>query len=265
MSSDHLCHFETEDGCRIAFRLDGPESAPVLMLSNSLGTDMGMWPPQMAQLTKSFRVLRYDSRGHGSSGHPSGSYSMDRLGRDAVQMLDHLNLERVHFCGLSKGGMVGQWLGLRVPERIERLVLANTAAYMGPAVHWQKRIAGVLTEGMAPLVEASLTRWFTTGFLDRKPNAVAPIREMLIACEPIGYAGCCAAIRDMDMRKTASLISRPTLVIAGAHDPSTSVADGEFLVNAIPDARLVVLDAAHLSNVEQPDLFSEALLEFLAD
>jgi 3-oxoadipate enol-lactonase len=264
MSTERLKHFETDDGCRIAFRLDGPEAAPVLMLSNSLGTDMGMWDPQMVALTKKFRVLRYDSRGHGSSDRPLGAYSMDRLGRDAVQLLDNLDLDRVHFCGLSKGGMVGQWLGFRSPERIDRLILANTAAYMGPPANWQARIAGVMRDGMAPLVEASLKRWFTAGFPERNPDAVAPIRQMLLACNPVGYSGCCAAIRDMDMRATASSISRPTLVIAGAEDPSTSVADAQFLVNQIPVARLVVLPAAHLSNVEQAGSFTDALLDFLA-
>lgn len=265
MSSDPIEHFETDDGCRIAFRVNGPGAAPVIMLSNSLGTDIAMWEPQMAALTKAFRVLRYDSRGHGRSDRPVGAYSMDRLGRDAIALLDHLGLERVHFCGLSKGGMVGQWLGARAGERIDRLVLANTAAYMGPPANWQARIAGVLRDGMGPLVDASLKRWFTEGFPERNPDGVAPIRDMLLACDPVGYAGCCAAIRDMDMRRTASLIARPTLVIAGAQDPSTSIADGELLRDAIPDARLLVLDAAHLSNVEQPELFSAALLDFAAD
>jgi 3-oxoadipate enol-lactonase len=263
MSREPNDYFETDDGCRIAFRLEGLGGAPVLMLSNSLGTDMAMWDPQMAELTKAFRVLRYDSRGHGASDWPAGGYSMDRLGRDAVQLLDYLNLDRVHFCGLSKGGMVGQWLGMRAPARIDRLVLANTSTYMGPPANWQARIAGVMRDGMAPLVEASLQRWFTPGFPERNPDAVAAIRKMLLACDPAGYSGCCAAIRDMDMSVAAGLITCPTLVVAGARDPSTSLADGQFLVDAIPDARLVVLDAAHLSNVEQPVAFSAAVLAFL--
>lgn len=260
-----ISHFETDDLCRIAYRLDGPEGAPVLLLSNSLGTDMTMWRPQLDALTQVFRVLRYDSRGHGGSDRPAGGYSMDRLGRDAVQLLDHLGLGRVHFCGLSQGGMVGQWLGLRAPERIDRLVLANTSAYMGPPSNWQSRIDGVRTRGMAPLVEASLQRWFTAGFPARDPDAVAPIRQMLLACDPVGYAGCCAAIRDMDMRPTASLITPPTLVIAGAEDPATSVSDGQWLADQCQNARLVVLEAAHLSNVERPEAFSAAVLAFLLD
>lgn len=257
-------HFTTDDGCRIAFRMDGPETAPVLLLSNSLGTDMAMWDPQLQAFSRQFRVLRYDSRGHGRSDSPAGGYSMDRLGRDALQLLDHLGIESVHFCGLSKGGMVGQWLGVRAPERIKRLILANTSAYMGPPANWQMRIQGVLQEGMEPLAAASLKRWFTDGFPEREPEAIRPIEQMLLACNPTGYAGCCAAIRDMDMRPTARLITPPTLVIAGAQDPSTSVAEGQWLVDKMTDGRLVVLEAAHLSNVEQPEAFSHAALDFLS-
>ena len=256
-------HFTTDDGCRVAYRFDGPEDAPVLLLSNSLGTTMEMWAPQMAAFTQRFRVLRYDSRGHGGSDSPAGGYSMDRLGRDAVQLLDALNLEMVDFCGLSKGGMVGQWLGVRAPERIRKLILANTSAYMGPPSGWQSRIEGVLENGMAPLAEASIARWFTPDFPGAVPDAVAPIRAMLTACDPAGYAGCCAAIRDMDQRPTAPLIQPQTLVIAGARDPSTSVADGRWLTDTIQDGRLFEIDAAHLSNIEQPEAFAAAVLEFL--
>ena len=188
---------------------------------------------------------------------------MDRLGRDAVQLLDHLGIERAHFCGLSKGGMIGQWLGLRAPERIGRLILANTSAHMGPPRNWQSRIEGVLSHGMAPLAEASVRRWFTVGFPNRDPEAVAPIHRMLLGCNPMGYAGCCAAIRDMDLRPTAGLITAKTLVIAGAHDSSTSVADGQWLADQVRDGRLVELEAAHLSNVEQPAEFSAAVMDFL--
>lgn len=256
-------HFTTDDGCRIAYRFDGPEGAPVLLLSNSLGTTMQMWVPQMAAFTARFRVLRYDSRGHGQSDSPAGAYSMDRLGRDAVQLLDALNLETVDFCGLSKGGMIGQWLGVRAPERIRKLILANTSAYMGPPSGWQSRIDGVLANGMAPLAEASIARWFTPDFPSAVPDVAAPIRAMLTACDAAGYAGCCAAIRDMDQRPTTALIQPPTLVIAGARDPSTSVADGRWLADTVKDGRLVEIDAAHLSNVEQPEAFAAAVLDFL--
>lgn len=253
-------HVITEDGCRIAYRWDGAQQGPVLLLSNSLGTDHRMWDTQIAGLSKHYRVLRYDQRGHGASDAPQGAYSMDRLGRDVINLIDALGCDRVHFCGLSLGGMVGQWLAVHAPQRLDRLVLANTAAYMGPPANWQTRIEGVLRDGMAPLAEASLARWFSPDFPSANPDAVAPIRAMLLACNPQGYAGCCAAIRDMDMRPIAGLNLVPTLVIAGGSDPATSVEQAEFLVHAAKQASLAILPAAHLSNVECPELFLQALL-----
>lgn len=252
------------DGCRIAYRLDGPKDAPVLLLSNSLGTDMEMWAPQMAAWTRHFRVLRYDSRGHGGSDAPAGAYSIDRLGRDAIELLDALGLDRVNFCGLSKGGMVGQWLAVHAPERLSKLVLSNTAAYMGPPANWQARIEGVRTTGLAPLAEASIGRWFTPAFRSASPERIAPILAMLLAANPEGYAGCCAAIRDMDQRPTARLNATPTLVIAGSQDPATPLADARFLAENASNSRLVCLAAAHLSNLEAPEPFARAVEEFLA-
>ncbi len=252
------------DGCRIAYRFDGPDDAPVLLLSNSLGTDMGMWAPQIAAWSARFRVLRYDSRGHGASDSPTGAYSMDRLGRDAVELLDALGIGTVNFCGLSKGGMVGQWLAVHAPARLRRLVLANTSAHMGPPSSWQARIEAVLADGMAPLAEASISRWFTAGFPAVDPGAIAPIRAMLLVTDPTGYAGCCAAIRDMDQRPTAHLNTTPTLVIAGSEDPATTVADGAFLAESASNASLLSLPAAHLSNIEVPRPFANAVMEFIA-
>jgi len=256
-------HAAVGDGARIAYRWDGPEGAPVLVLSNSLGTDVGMWDPQIAALSQDFRVLRFDARGHGQSDAPAGAYSIDRLGRDVVELLDALDVAKTHFCGLSLGGMIGQWLAVRAPDRLDRLVLANTSAYMGPPANWQARIEGVLTNGVAPIAEASIARWFTPEFPDRDPAAVAPIRTMLLANNPVGYAGCCAAIRDMDQRHTAKLNTAPTLVIAGRLDPATSVADGAFLADQAANARLAVLEGAHLSNVECAEVFTSGVLEFL--
>lgn len=253
---------EMGDGCRIACRFDGPGDAPVLMLSNSLGTTMAMWDPQMAAFAKHFRILRYDSRGHGRSDAPVGAYSIDRLGRDAVELLDALGIYRVRFCGLSKGGMVGQWLGWRAPERLERLILANTSAYMGPPESWDDRIRTVAAEGMGAMADAVLHRWFRPGFLGKAADAVAPVRAMLLATPPLGYAGCCAAIRDMDQRDLVGLIKAPTLVIAGSEDPATPMAHSEFLTENIAGSQLAVLHAAHLSNVEKPGRFAKAILDF---
>jgi 3-oxoadipate enol-lactonase len=262
MSIDHVT---TGDGCRLAYRLDGPEDRPVLMLSNSLGTTHEMWAPQMPAFTGRFRILRYDTRGHGQSDVPSGAYSVDRLGRDAVELLDALDIAQAWFCGLSMGGMVGQWLGSHAPDRVSGLVLANTAAYMGPPSSWQSRIATVRAHGMAALTEAVLQRWFTPEFIAKSPEAVAPVRAMLLACDPEGYIGCCSAIRDMDQRLTARVIGVRTLLISGAHDPATPPADAALLNAAIEDSRIVSLEAAHLSNIEQAGGFTAAVMEFAGE
>ncbi|MGE4410014.1 MAG: 3-oxoadipate enol-lactonase [Sphingobium sp.] len=257
-------YITTGDGCRIACRFDGPEGAPVLLLSNSLGTDMGMWAPQMAAWTQYFRVLRYDQRGHGASDAPAGAYSMDRLGRDVIELLDALMIEKVDFCGLSLGGMTGQWLGIREPSRLRRMVLANSSSFMGPPSAWDSRIIAVLDKGMAPLAQASVERWFTPAFAATATDAIAPIGAMLQATSPAGYAGCCAAIRDMDMRRMVPLITTPTLVIGGSEDPATPPPHSETLAGAIDGAELMMLKAAHLSNVELPDAFATAVSGFLS-
>lgn len=257
--------FTTGDGCRIAWCYDGPQDAPLLILSNSLGTDMDMWKPQMAAFAARFRVLRYDQRGHGRSGAPAGAYSMDRLGRDVIELLDALDIATVDFCGLSLGGMVGQWLGIRAPERIGRLILANTSSYMGPPSAWDARIETVGDQGMAPLAEASVARWFTPAFIASGQDAIEPMRRILLATAPQGYAGCCAAIRDMDMRRGAQLIQTPTLIIGGAQDAATPPAHSLALQQAIAGSALKMLDAAHLSNVERETEFALLVSQFLGN
>lgn len=255
----------TGDGCRLAYRFNGPETAPVLLLSNSLGTDLSMWEPQIEAWTERFRVLRYDQRGHGGSDTPVGAYSLDRLGRDVIELLDALDLDVVHFCGLSLGGMVGQWLGVRAPNRLRRLVLANTSAFMGPASGWDARIALVHDQGLGPLAQASVERWFTPEFVVEEAEAVASIVSTFEQTSAVGYAGCCAAIRDMDLRPVSGLITTPTLVIGGLRDPSTPAPHSQDLAAAIPHARLEMLEAAHLSNVEQPTHFADLVISHLRD
>ena len=253
------------DGTRLHWRQDGPEGAPLLLLSNSLGTNMDMWAPQMPALTQHFRVLRYDSRGHGLSDAPEGPYSIDLLGSDAVGLLDALGIDKVRFAGLSKGGMVGQWLGANAPHRLSHLVLCNTAAEMAPAEPWSARIALVKAQGMGVIVNGVVERWFTEPFLMAHPEAIAPIAAMLHATPVAGYTACCAAVRDMDQRASLPRIPVPTLVIGGRQDPATPLAKSHELANAIPGATLVELDAAHLSNIEQAAAFTAALLSFLKD
>ena len=253
---------QTGDGCRIAYRIEGPVGAPVLILSNSLGTAMAMWDVQMSRFARHFRVVRYDSRGHGRSDAPEGGYSIDRLGRDVIELADALGIGRFHFCGLSKGGMVGQWLGWRAPDRLDRLVLANTSPFMGPPSGWDDRIRTVRTAGMSMMTEAVLERWFTPGFRAETSAELDAVRMMLLATDPQGYAGCCAAIRDMDQRAVLALIDTATLVIAGDADPATPIEHSQLLADGIRGATLRVLPAAHLSNIEQPDAFAQAVLDF---
>ncbi len=249
---------------RLHYRFDGPEDAPVVVLSNSLGTTMAMWESQLAALGASFRVLRYDSRGHGQSAVTPGPYKIAQLACDVLDLLDALAIERVHFCGLSMGGMVGQWLGAHAARRLGKLALCNTAALIGPPETWNARIDAVREGGMAAIAEAVLARWFTAEFLAAAPDAVAATRTMLLATPAQGYVAACAAVRDMDQRESAARISVPTLVISGAHDVATPPADGRFLAASIPGAQYVELAAAHLSNLEAAPAFTGALTAFLS-
>lgn len=252
-------------GAQFNYRFEGPEDAPMLVLSNSLGTSYDMWAPQMAAFSSRFRVLRYDSRGHGQSAVTPGPYTIEQLGRDVVALLDALDIERAHFCGLSKGGMVGMWLGVNAPRRIDRLVLCNTAAKIGTAELWNARIDAVRSGGMAAVADAVVERWFTEGFRTRDPAAVDRVRQMLLDTPPEGYAASCAAVRDMDQRASIANISRPTLVVAGTHDGATPAVETRQIAESVPRARYVELDASHLSNVEQASRFSEAVLGFLIE
>lgn len=252
------------DGTRIAYRFDGDPSLPVLVLSNSIGTTLHMWDAQIPALTEYFHVLRYDTRGHGGSGVPDGAYSFDRLGRDVLELLDALNIQRVHFLGLSLGGFIGQWLGVHAPERIDRLILANTSSYLGPAQQWDERIAAVLQAAdMTATAETFLANWFPAHLLDAKAPAVDDVRAMLLATDRQGLAGAYAAVRDADLRRTIALISNPTLVIAGQYDTVTLAEHSERIAATVPGAALIVLPAVHLSNIELPEPFMRAVLEFL--
>jgi 3-oxoadipate enol-lactonase len=246
------------------YALSGDGEA-VLVLSNSLGTDLSMWDPQLSQLEKKFRVLRYDTRGHGKSSVTPGDYSIEQIGRDVLGLLDSLRIERAHFCGLSMGGMIGIWLGIHAPSRLHRLVLCNTAARIGSKEMWNARIATVHKDGMKPVAAAVIERWFTPGFRANSPDKVATARRMLENTSQEGYAACCAAIRDMDQREAVSQISIPTLVIYGASDAVIPLPDAHFLTQQIRGAREVELAAAHLSNVEQAEEFTPAVCNFLYD
>lgn len=251
------------DGCKIHYSHHINADKPTLVLSNSLGTTMLMWEPQLAELKKHFSILRYDARGHGQSDSFPGAYCMDRLGCDLIELMDFLQLEKVHYCGLSIGGMIGQWLAVRHPERIDSLVLANTSAYIGPSSLWQDRINHVKKSGLPDIWDNILARWFTSDFISAEPDTVAQMKNMFMSIDAQGYIACCAAIRDMDMRNYACLNKLRTLIIAGTQDLATPIEQSEYLLEQYDNAQLVELNAGHLSNIEQPDQFGEALLTFL--
>ena len=257
--------FIEADSAPIHYRLEGPAGRPVLVLSHSLGTTLAMWGPQIPPVSGRFRVLRYDSRGHGESAVTPGPYTIERLARDVLALLDGLGIQRPHFCGLSMGGMVGMWLGAHAPERLERLVLCNTAARIGPPEIWDTRIANVRKSGMDPIATPVLGRWFTPAFHERMPGAIEGMRRMLIETSVEGYVGSCAAIRDADLGEALSRIRARTLVIAGTHDAATPPADGRFLAERIQGARYVELAAAHLSNIEAPERFTAEMTAFLSE
>jgi len=248
-------HLTTDDGERIFYRLDGKADAPVLAMSNSLGTTHEMWAHQMPALEKKFRVLRYDVRGHGQSSVPAKSYKVDRLGK----------AKRVHFCGLSMGGVTGMWLGRYAPERIDRLVLCDTGAKIGTPEIWNQRIKTCREGGMEPLMQGVVERWFTAGFRQKAPQEVEKIAKQTRSTPPEGYAKSSEALRDMDLREEIAQIRAKTLVICGAHDPATTPADAKFIVDKIKGARYVELPAAHISNVEAADQFTKALVDFLTE
>ncbi|HTQ07086.1 MAG TPA: 3-oxoadipate enol-lactonase [Polyangiaceae bacterium] len=251
------------DGAALHYRLDGPADAPVVMLANSLGTTLGLWESQMADLLRHFRVLRYDMRGQGGSPMTHAPFDVARLAEDALALIDVLALPRVHFCGLSLGGVVGQWLGARAPQRLGKLALCNTAATLGPRSSWDARIEAVERGGMSAIAGMVLERWFTPEFRRRDAGAVERVRRMLLAATPEYYALACGAARDADQRNGAAEVRAPTLVVAGTHDRATPPSEGRWLAQQIAGARYVELDAAHLSNIEAAAAFNACLLEFL--
>jgi 3-oxoadipate enol-lactonase len=251
--------FVESRGARLRYEVSGPERAPWLVLSHSLGTDLSLWDAQVAALAQTHRVLRYDARGHGASAAPSGPYTIEQLAHDALALLDALRISRARFCGISMGGQTGLWLAAFAGDRIDRLVLANTGARIGTRAIWNERIAAVEAGGLAAIAEGVLARWVTAGFRDARPAETARLREMLLRTPAAGYAACCAALRDADLRAAARSVRAPTLVVTGAQDVATPPADGRALAAAIAGAAHVELAAGHLSNVEEAEAFTAAV------
>ena len=257
--------FVEVNGTILHYRFDGPEKGPVVMLSNALASDLTMWEFQIPALVEAgFRVLRYDSRGHGHSAVPEGPYSIELLTADAVDLMDALGLEKVHFCGLSKGGMIGQMLGSQYGDRLISLTLSSTAAYMAPKEIWDERIETVRKGGMAVVVDATLDRWFTKAAQIHLASSVEKVRHLILNTPVEGFCACCAAIRDMDQREAIGAVFTPTLVMVGEHDSGTPISAAKYIQQGIASSALTIIpDAAHFVHMEQSSIFNQALLEFI--
>ena len=243
----------------INYQTFGDASQPAIIFSNSLGTQLNMWQPQISFFEKKFYVICYDTRGHGASSAPQGPYSIEQLGTDVVHLLDHLNIEKASFCGISMGGLTGQWLAIHHPERFNHVIVCNTAAKIGQEQAWNDRAQLVREQGLKPIAETAASRWFTEPFIRSNTAIVESLSNDLGAGSPEGYASCCEALAKADVREQLKNITIPTLVVAGQKDPVTTVADAQYLVNQIPNSQLIEINASHISNIECPEDFSHAL------
>ncbi len=256
------------NGNQINYELSGKHDAPTVVLSHSLGSSLEMWNPQRAPLEPYYRVLCYDTRGHGSSQAPEGPYTLDQLGEDVVDLMNALKIDSAHFVGLSMGGMIGQYLALKHAERIRSLALCDTAAIIPQEAQpiWQERIDEAREKGLEALVGSTLERWFTPPYLSQNPPGVQLIRRLFLSTPLSGYIGCSEAIRRLNYIEQLSGLKLPTLIIVGQDDPGTPVEAAEEMHKRIPGSRMVVIPAAaHLSNVEQSEAFNQTLLEFLKE
>ena len=253
------------NGIQLYHEVTGPSDGTPILMSNSLASNLTMWDLQVEPLEmEGFKVVRYDSRGHGQSDAPEGAYSIEMLADDAAGLLNHLNIPSAHYCGLSKGGMVGQMLGVRHPDRIKTLTLADTAAHMPATDTWAQRIVTVTDSGMEAVVDGTVDRWFTAPGQQRIPDEVEKVRDMILSTPVAGFIGCCRAIMAMDMRPTNPSIKTPTLVICGEEDTGTTPVQAKEIADAIPGATLELIpSAAHLANIEQPVAFTNALLKLV--
>lgn len=257
----------TANGISVNYTLDGPASAPVVTLSHSLAADLAMWDPQMKALTATYRVLRYDTRGHGGTDAPAGAYTLEQLAEDARALLHTLGVTKTHWIGLSMGGMIGQTLALSSPGLFLSLALCDTSSRVPAEARpiWQERIATAETQGMEPLVEPTIGRWFTAPFREQRQDVVDPVRTRIRTTNPRGYAGCCHAISELDLTDKLSAIKLPTLIVVGEEDQGTPVAASQAIQAKIAGSRLeIITSAAHLSNLEQPEAFTRIVTSFLS-
>ena len=256
----------TVNGISVNYTLDGPAGAPVVTLSHSLAADLAMWDPQLTALTERYRVLRYDTRGHGGTDAPAGAYTLEQLAEDARALLQALGIARTHWIGLSMGGMIGQTLALSSPGLFLSLALCDTSSRVPAEARpvWQERIKTAETQGMGPLVEPTIARWFTAPFREQRPDVVDPVRTRIRTTSPRGYAGCCHAISALDLIDRIAAIKLPTLIVVGEEDQGTPVAASQAIQAKIAGSQLeIIKSAAHLSNLEQPETFTRIVTSFL--
>ncbi|WP_201581476.1 3-oxoadipate enol-lactonase [Psychrobacter glacincola] len=240
----------------------GDSSNPALIFSNSLGTSYHMWQPQIDALQNDYFIICYDTRGHGKSSAPRGPYSLDQLGKDVTDLLDYLNIDKAFFCGISMGGMTGQWLAINHPDRFHHLMLCNTAVKIGNEAAWVDRAQLVREQGLDPIAATAASRWFTSSFIDNHPDVVKALSGALAAGSSEGYASSCEALSVADTREQLKDIRVPVTVVAGTEDPVTTVADGEYMVDHIPNATLATINASHISNIEQPEEFNQLVRQY---
>lgn len=251
------------DDRRLHYQLDGPATAPVLVLSNSLGTTLEMWQPQREAFSRDFRLLRYDTRGHGKSTLGEGACTLIQLAQDVLRLLDALDIERAHFCGISMGGLIGQWLGVYAPQRIRKLVVCNTAARIGSEASWRDRASLVRDTGMSQVADGAAARWFTRGFIQRQPELVGRMIEQLRQGDAAGYAACCDALAVADLQQELKTMAVPMLVVAGEFDQVTTPVDADFIAGQVPGAIRLDLSASHLSSIEAASVFNPSVIRFL--
>ena len=253
----------TSNDAQINYQTFGDAAKPALIFSNSLGTNFKMWQAQIDFFQQDFFVICYDTRGHGASSAPQGPYSIDQLGQDVVNLLDHLNVEKATFCGISMGGLTGQWLAIHRPERFNQVVVCNTAAKIGQEQAWNDRAALVREQGLQPIASTAASRWFTEPFIQSNATVVNNLQNDLAAGSAEGYASCCEALAKADVREQLKDITVPVLVVAGQQDPITTVVDAQFMVERIANSQLFEINASHISNVELPNEFNPAVKQFI--
>ncbi len=249
---------------QIHYQTFGDSAKPALIFSNSLGTNFSMWQAQIDFFKSDFYVICYDTRGHGQSSAPQGPYTLEQLGQDVIGLLDHLSIETASFCGISMGGITGQWLAIHHPDRFKHVIVCNTAAKIGQEIAWLERAKTVRQQGLQPIADTAAPRWFTEPFIQNNPNVVQQLSQSLAQGSAEGYASCCEALAKADLRDQLKTIGIPVLVIAGQKDPVTTVADGQFMQSHIQNSQLFEIEASHISNIEQAKTFNQAVLKFVS-